>query len=95
MPKKFTGKVKSDAQNKTCVVTISRRVTHPLYGKRYMVSNNVQVHDENNKAKKNDFVEIEETRPISKNKSFNLVRVVESSHGDIELKTEEVEGEEV
>jgi small subunit ribosomal protein S17 len=95
MPKKFTGKVKSDVQDKTCVVTISRRVTHPLYGKRYIVSNNVQVHDEKNNAKKNDFVEIKETRPISKNKKFALVRVMETAHADIELRTEEVEGEEV
>lgn len=93
MAKKFTGKVKSDAQDKTRVVTISRRVTHPIYGKRYIISNNVQVHDPENKAKKNDVVEIEETRPISKHKAFKLARVVEASQGEIALKEEEAVAE--
>lgn len=91
MAKKFTGIVKSDVQDKTCVVTVSRRVTHPIYGKRYMVSRTIQAHDEKNEAKKNDLVEIEETRPISKHKAFKLVRVVEASQGEIALKEEEQE----
>lgn len=91
MAKKFTGKVKSDVQDKTCVVTVSRRVTHPIYGKRYIISKNLQVHDADNKAKKNDMVEIEEIRPVSKNKAFKLLRIVEASQGEIALKEEEQE----
>lgn len=88
MAKKFVGTVKSDVQDKTRVVIITRRVTHPVYGKRYIVSKNFQVHDEAGQSKKGDRVEIIETRPISKTKAFKLVRVLEASHGEITLKDE-------
>lgn len=91
MAKKFVGTVASDVQNKTIVVTVARRVTHPIYGKQYTVSKRFQAHDEDSTAKKGDKVEIVETRPISKNKTFKLARVIEASHGDIQLKQEEVE----
>lgn len=86
--KKFTGTVVSDAQRKTCVVALSRQVTHPVYGKRYIISKRVQAHDEGNQAKKGDQVEIIETRPVSKHKSFRMERVLEKSHGEVELKQE-------
>ena len=91
MARKLVGVVSSNVQDKTIVVTITRRVTHPIYGKQYTVSKKFQAHDEKNEASKGDRVEIVETRPISKNKTFKLVRVVEASHGDIQLKQEEIE----
>lgn len=91
MAKKFIGVVVSDVQDKTIVVTVTRRVTHPIYGKQYTVSKKFATHDEDNKAHKGDKVEIIETRPISKNKTFQLSRVITTSHGEIKLKQEEVE----
>ncbi len=90
MAKKFIGTVTSDVQDKTIVVNVTRRETHPLYGKQYTVSKKFAVHDENNEAHVGDRVEIVETRPVSKNKSFQLSRVVETGHASIELKEEEV-----
>ena len=93
MAKKIVGIVTSDVQDKTIVVTVTRRVTHPIYGKQYTVSKKLAAHDETNQAKVGDTVEITETRPISKNKSFKLNRVIEKAHGKIELKKEPVEKE--
>ena len=89
MAKKFTGIVTSDVQDKTIVVTVTRRETHPIYGKQYTVSRKFAAHDEKNEAHVGDRVEISETRPVSKNKSFKLDRVVETGHAAIELKEEE------
>jgi len=91
MAKKIVGTVTSDAQDKTIIVTVTRRVTHPIYGKQYTVSNKIAAHDDTNQAGVGDVVEITETRPISKNKRFTLNRVLEKSHGQIEIKQEEVE----
>lgn len=91
MAKKFIGTVTSDVQDKTIVVTITRRVTHPVYGKQYTVSKKLAVHDATNQAKTGDRVEFTESRPISKRKRFSLLRVLEKAHGKIELKAEEVE----
>ncbi len=93
MAKRLVGTVTSDAQDKTIVVTVTRRVTHPIYGKQYTVSKRIAAHDETNQASKGDIVELVETRPISKHKSFKLNRVIEKSHGKIELKQEAVEKE--
>lgn len=89
MAKKYTGIVTSDVQDKTIVVTVTRRETHPIYGKQYTVSRKFAAHDEKNEAHVGDKVEISETRPVSKNKSFKLERVVETGHAAIELKEEE------
>lgn len=90
MAKKLTGVVTSDVQDKTIVVTVTRRETHPVYGKQYTVSRRFAAHDETNSAHKGDRVEISETRPISKRKSWKLDRVLETGHATIELKDEEV-----
>jgi small subunit ribosomal protein S17 len=92
MAKTLTGIVTSDKADKTIVITVTSRETHPLYGKQYTVSRKYTAHDEQNDAHEGDRVTIKETRPISKNKSFTLVSVDERSHGTIELKAE-VEGE--
>jgi small subunit ribosomal protein S17 len=89
MAKKFTGIVTSDVQDKTIVVTVTRRDTHPIYGKKFTVTRKFAAHDEKNEAHKGDKVEISETRPVSKNKSFKLDRVLETGHAAIELKEEE------
>ena len=89
MAKKYTGTVTSDVQDKTIVVTVTRRETHPIYGKKYTVTRKFAAHDETNQAHVGDKVEISETRPVSKNKSFKLDRVVETGHAAIELKEEE------
>jgi small subunit ribosomal protein S17 len=85
MAKKITGTVTSSARDKTITVQVTRRETHPIYGKQYTVSRKFQAHDEANEAKLGDRVEISETRPVSKTKSWKLDRIVEASQGQIEL----------
>jgi len=70
------GVVVSDKMNKTVVVSVSRFVKHPLYGKFYKVSKKYKAHDENNGSKIGDKVIIVETRPISKDKRFKVIRTV-------------------
>ena len=73
----LTGKVVSDKMDKTVSVLIERRVKHPLYGKIIRRSKKYLAHDETNQAKIGDTVEIQEGRPISKNKSWVLTKVVQ------------------
>lgn len=88
MAKTLTGIVTSDKADKTIVITVTSRETHPIYGKQYTVNRKYIAHDENNEAHEGDRVVIKETRPISKRKSFTLIEVVERSHGTIELKAD-------
>jgi len=88
MAKQLTGIVTSDKADKTIVITVTSRETHPIYGKQYTVNRKYIAHDENNEANQGDRVVIKEVRPISKRKSFTLSEVVERSHGSIELKAE-------
>ncbi len=88
MAKQLTGIVTSDKADKTIVITVTSRETHPIYGKQYSVNRKYTAHDEKNEAHMGDKVTISETRPISKTKSFVLVSVDEKSHGSIELKDE-------
>ena len=67
------GVVVSDKMEKTVVVSVSRFVKHPLYGKFYKVSKKYKAHDEENKYKMGDKVEIVETKPISKDKHFAVI----------------------
>ncbi len=67
------GVVVSDKMQKTIVVSVSRFIKHPLYGKFYKVSKKYKAHDEEGKYKVGDNVEIIETRPISKDKRFKVV----------------------
>lgn len=67
------GVVVGDKMDKTVVVSVSRFVKHPLYGKFYKVSKKYKAHDEENKYKVGDSVEIVETRPISKDKHFEII----------------------
>ena len=79
MAKSITGVVTSDKADKTIVVTVRERKTHPLYRKQYTVSKKFIAHDENNEAHTGDQVVIVETRPISKRKSHKLESVVEKA----------------
>ena len=74
-----TGVVVSDAMDKTVVVSVERRITHPVYGKIMRRSKKYYAHDENNEAKKGDKVSIEETRPLSKTKRWRLVEIIEKA----------------
>ncbi len=74
-----TGSVVSDKMDKSAVVLIERRVKHPIYGKFVKKSTKLHVHDENNECSVGDTVQISECRPISKTKSWKLVKVVEKA----------------
>jgi small subunit ribosomal protein S17 len=89
MARKLIGTVTSDVQDKTIVVTVARHVTHPLYGKRYTVSKKFAAHDEQNAAHVGDKVEIIESRPYSKRKTWKLNTIVATGQKVVELKEEE------
>jgi small subunit ribosomal protein S17 len=71
------GVVVSDKMAKTVVVAIERRMRHPVYGKMMTRTKKLKAHDEENTAKLGDTVRIMETRPLSKDKRFRLVEIVE------------------
>lgn len=75
----LTGKVVSDKMNKTVTVLVERRAKHPLYGKVIRLSKKYHAHDEDNACNEGDTVVIEECRPLSKTKSWKVVRVVEQA----------------
>lgn len=77
MAKSITGVVSSSKADKTIVVTVRERKTHPLYRKQYTITKKFMAHDEKNEAQAGDKVVIVETRPISKRKSFALQTIVE------------------
>ncbi len=68
------GIVVGDKMDKTVVVAVSRFVKHPLYGKFYKVRKKYKAHDEENKCKTGDAVEIIETKPIAKDKHFRIIK---------------------
>ncbi len=72
-----TGNVVSDKMNKTVSVSVDRLVKHPRYGKYIRRTSKVLAHDENNECKPGDRVTISECRPISRNKAWRVVEVVE------------------
>ena len=73
------GRVVSDKMDKTIVVAVEDKVKHPLYGKIVNRTYKLKAHDENNECGIGDVVEIRECRPLSKTKSWTLVRVVEKA----------------
>ena len=70
------GKVVSDKMDKTITVLVERQVQHPIYGKFIRRSTKVHAHDENNECRTGDMVVVEQCRPLSKTKTWRLVRVV-------------------
>jgi len=77
--KRMTGTVVSDKMDKTVVVSVERFFQHPKYKKYVKRNKKYKAHDENNECKVGDVVEIEETRPLSKEKRWRIVRVVKRS----------------
>ena len=72
-----TGKVVSDKMDKTITVAIEDHVKHPLYGKIVKRTYKLKAHDENNERKMGDTVKVMETRPLSKDKRWRLVEIIE------------------
>jgi small subunit ribosomal protein S17 len=75
--KERIGQVVSDKMQKTITVAVSRQVKHPIYGKFVRKTTKFTAHDENNDCNIGDTVKIMETRPLSKNKRWRLVEIIE------------------
>jgi len=73
------GVVTSNACDKTATIMIERRIKHPIYGKFIKRSTKLHIHDEANECNKGDTILVEECRPMSKTKSWRLVKVVEKA----------------
>lgn len=73
------GKVVSDKMDKTIVVSVETYKKHDLYHKRIKYTKKFKAHDENNQAKIGDTVKVMETRPLSKDKRYRLVEIVEKA----------------
>ena len=79
MRKTRVGVVVSDKMDKTIVVAIRNRVKHPLYGKIMNRTNKIKAHDEENQCGIGDTVKVMETRPLSKDKRWRLVEIIEKA----------------
>jgi len=77
----MTGRVISDKMDKTVSVAIERLIKHPVYGKYIRRTSKLMAHDEKNECKEGDTVQIAEGRPISKNKTWSVVSVIERAAG--------------
>lgn len=75
--KERIGKVVSNKMDKSITVAVERKVKHPIYGKFVAKTTKFMVHDEKNDAREGDVVKISETRPLSKNKRWRLVEILE------------------
>lgn len=75
----LVGRVVSTKMDKTVTVLVERRVKHPVYGKYVVRSTKLHAHDEKNALNEGDLVEIAETRPLSKTKSWKVTRVVSAA----------------
>lgn len=88
----MTGTVVSDRAAKTIVVRVDYARRHPLYSKSYVVSSKIAVHDETNQAHLGDKVQIQDGRPISKTKSWRLIKILERAVGsEVEIDESAVE----
>ena len=75
----LTGKVVSNARDKTIAVLVERKVRHPIYKKYIKRSTKVHAHDENNECGLGDVVRVSESKPFSKTKNWTLIEVIEKS----------------
>jgi small subunit ribosomal protein S17 len=75
--KERVGKVVSNKMEKSCVITVERKVKHPMYGKFMTKTTKLMVHDETNQVGIGDTIRVMETRPLSKNKRWRLVEILE------------------
>ena len=81
--RKLTGRVVSDKMKKTVTVLVERKVKHPLYGKFVSRSKKYHAHDENNEFHPGDLVLIEETRPLSRTKTWKVVKLMEKAKEEV------------
>ena len=79
IPRSVTGIVTSNKMEKTITVKIERKVPHPLYKKYIRKSTKVHAHDEENQCQIGDVVTVQQCRPVSKSKTWRLVKVVQSA----------------
>lgn len=79
MARVLLGNVTSDKGDKTIVITVHTRKTHPIYKKQYSVTQKIMAHDEKNEANVGDLVEVTECRPLSARKRFTLTKIVETA----------------
>lgn len=79
MARVLIGNVTSDKGDKTIVISVHTRKTHPIYKKQYSVTQKIMAHDEKNEAKEGDRVEVTECRPLSARKRFTLTKIVEKA----------------
>ena len=77
--KTYVGEVVSDKMDKTVVVSVARRIKHPLYNKTVSKAATFKAHDEKNECSVGDVVKMVETRPLSKDKRFEVVEIVEKA----------------
>lgn len=77
MARILTGTVTSDRGDKSIVITVNARKTHPVYKKQYSKKTKFMAHDEKNEARPGDLVMVAESRPISARKRFTLVKILE------------------
>jgi len=77
--KERVGKVTSNKMEKSISVMVERKIKHPLYGKYVKKSNSFMAHDEKNECQIGDIVKIMETRPLSKNKRWRLIEILEKA----------------
>lgn len=91
MARTITGTVVSDKADKTIVINVTTRQTHPLYKKQYTVNTKYMAHDEKNQAKAGDVVIVSETRPISRRKNFSLIKIVE--RGGVKFEEKDATGD--
>ena len=80
VPRIQTAAVISDKMHKSATVLIERKVKHPIYGKFVKKSTKLHIHDENNECAIGDTVQISECRPMSKTKSWTLVKIVNKAN---------------
>ena len=77
--KERVGKVVSNKMEKSCVITVERKVKHEKYGKFMTKTTKLMVHDENNQVGIGDTIKVMETRPLSKNKRWRLIEILEKA----------------
>ncbi|MCB9234273.1 MAG: 30S ribosomal protein S17 [Bacteroidia bacterium] len=77
--KERTGKVVSSKMDKSIVVAVERKVKHPIYGKFVKKTTKLMAHDEKNEANEGDTVRIMETRPLSRQKRWRMVEIIEKA----------------
>ena len=75
----LVGRVSSNKMDKSVTVVVERKMKHPLYGKFIVKSTKYHAHDETNQYNEGDLVEIEETRPVSKTKSWAVTKLIEAA----------------